>query len=166
MQQAIDWIEEAGRRQVRLVAFPEGFIPARPIWYHFHPVSGRQSLEWAARLFDNAVTLGSPEIDALRSAAARARTNVVIGVCEKLPGTTGTMFNSQLFIGDHGELLGRRQKLVPTLGERQVHAPGRGDMIFRPSGWTVGWLAEIASADRDTTQSARSAGSLMTRSWN
>jgi len=126
---AVKWIEEAGREGVELLGFPEGFIPGHPVWYHFHAVTGKQSLEWAARLFENAVELGGPETAALKEAARRARLNVVIGVCEKRPATNGTMFNSQLFISSEGELLGARQKLVPTLGERIVHTPGWGDML-------------------------------------
>jgi hypothetical protein len=34
---ACDLIREAGRNGARIVAFPEGFIPAHPIWFHFHP---------------------------------------------------------------------------------------------------------------------------------
>ncbi len=36
-----------------------------------------------------------------------------------------TIFNSLLFIGPEGEVLGTHRKLVPTVGERMVH--GRGD---------------------------------------
>jgi aliphatic nitrilase len=54
---------------------------------------------------------------------------VVIGVCERLPNTTGTLYNSQLFLGPHGEYLGRHQKLTPTVGERLVHAGGHGDTL-------------------------------------
>ena len=37
----------------------------------------------------------------------------------------GTLYNSQLFIGPDGEIVGRRRKLVPTSHERMVW--GRGD---------------------------------------
>ncbi|MFN2182794.1 MAG: nitrilase-related carbon-nitrogen hydrolase, partial [Anaerolineae bacterium] len=36
-EKAIGFIEEAGQLGLDLVAFPEGFIPAHPVWYHFHP---------------------------------------------------------------------------------------------------------------------------------
>jgi nitrilase len=50
-------------------------------------------------------------------------------VCEKLPNTIGTLFNSQVFIGPRGEYLGKHQKLMPTVGERLVHIGGRGDTL-------------------------------------
>ena len=50
-----------------------------------------------------------------------------LGVCEKLPQTLGTMFNTQVYIGPRGTLLGKHQKIMPTVGERLVHMGGFGD---------------------------------------
>ncbi len=128
-EKAIAFIEEAGQRAVDLLAFPEGFIPAHPVWYHFHPATGKESLTMATELFKNSVEVPGPIVDALCVAARQAGVNVVIGVCEKQPATTGTMYNSQLFIGRDGQLLGKHQKLTPTVGERLVHAGGYGDTL-------------------------------------
>jgi aliphatic nitrilase len=128
-EKAIACIEEAGRRGVDLLAFPEGFIPAHPVWYHFHPATGMESLAMATELFKNSVVVPGPTVDALCAAARRAGVNVVIGVCEKQPATTGTMYNSQLFISRDGQLLGKHQKLMPTVGERLVHTGGYGDTL-------------------------------------
>lgn len=83
----------------------------------------------ATELFKNSVEVPGPTVDALCQAAQRAGTNVVIGVCEKRPATTGTMYNTQLFIGRAGQLLGKHQKLMPTVGERLVHTGGYGDTL-------------------------------------
>lgn len=143
LDQAIGWIEQAGAQGVELLAFPEGFIPGHPLWYHFHPVTSVKSLSWAARLFDNSLVVGERETDALAAAARRAGTHVVIGICEKRAGTTGTMYNSQLFIDAEGGVLGCRRKLMPTVGERIVHAPGTGELFpaFRtPAGTITGLI--------------------------
>jgi aliphatic nitrilase len=126
---ACDLIREAGRNGAQLIAFPEGFLPAHPIWFHFHPGTGRVSTSLSVELFKNAVEIPGPEIAELRRAAADAQAYVVIGVCEKRPNTTGTLHNSQVFIGPDGSLLGRRQKLMPTVGERLVHTGGNGDSL-------------------------------------
>jgi nitrilase len=39
------------------------------------------------------------------------------------------LFNSQLFIDRNGKILGKHQKLVPTSGEKLVHAGGHGDTL-------------------------------------
>lgn len=129
VEKAIAFIEEAGERGVDLLAFPEGFIPAHPVWYHFHPATGSESLRMATELFVNSVEVPGPTVDALCTAARQAGVNVVIGVCEKRPATTGTMYNTQLFVSRAGQLLGKHQKLMPTVGERLVHAGGYGDTL-------------------------------------
>jgi len=129
VEKAIGYIEEAGRKEVSLLAFPEGFIPAHPIWYHFMPATTPKSVKLAAELFKNAVEIPGPATDALCAAAAQAHAHVVIGLCEKRPRTTGTLFNTQLFIGPTGRILGKHQKIMPTTGERIVHTGGHGDTL-------------------------------------
>jgi nitrilase len=126
---ACELIRRAGAEGAQLVAFPEGFIPAHPIWFHFHAATGRVATELSVELFKNAVEIPGPQIEELCGAAAEAQAYVVIGVCEKLPDTIGTLYNTQVFIGPDGELIGKHQKLVPTVGERLVHAGGHGDTL-------------------------------------
>jgi aliphatic nitrilase len=110
-----------------VIAFPEGFIPAHPVWFHFHAATGRVGTRLSVELFKNAVEIPGPEIEALQAAARDANAYVVVGVCEKVAGTLGTMFNSQVFLGPDGTYMGKHQKLMPTVGERLVHQGGYGD---------------------------------------
>ena len=126
-EKACALIREAGRNGARVIGFPEGFIPAHPVWFHFHSATGRIATKLSVELFKNAVEIPGPEVEALQAAARDANAYVVIGVCEKTPGTLGTMFNSQVYLGPDGSLLGKHQKLVPTVGERLVHMGGYGD---------------------------------------
>jgi aliphatic nitrilase len=120
-------IREAGSKGARLIAFPEGFIPAHPVWFHHHPATSAIANKLSVELFKNAVEIPGPETEALCAAAREAGAYVVIGVCEKLPKTLGTMFNTQLYIGPDGKLMGKHQKIMPTVGERLVHMGGFGD---------------------------------------
>jgi nitrilase len=129
VEKACRLIREAGAAGAKVIGFPEGFIPAHPLWYHFHPSTTKQSLRLATELFKNAVEIPSPATDALCEAARQAGAYVVMGVCEKRPGTYGTLYNTQLFIGPDGRILGKHQKLMPTVGERLVHTGGHGDTL-------------------------------------
>lgn len=120
-------IREAGKAGARVIGFPEGFIPAHPVWYHHHAASGAIANKLAVELFKNSVEVPGPETAALCEAARDANAYVVIGVCEKIPNTIGTMYNSQLYIGPDGRLIRKHQKIMPTVGERLVHAGGYGD---------------------------------------
>jgi aliphatic nitrilase len=117
-------IAEAGRNGADIVGFPEGFIPTHPLWYHFHPASSPEAQGFSKRLAENSIVVPGPEVDALCKAARAAATFVVMGCCEREAGRLGTLYNTLLFIDAAGNLLGRHRKLVPTLGERLVHARG------------------------------------------
>jgi aliphatic nitrilase len=126
-QKACRLIREAGQKGARVIGFPEGFIPAHPVWYHHHAATNAIANKLAVELFKNSVEIPGPEIDALCAAAQSANAYVVIGVCEKIPNTTGTMFNTQVYIGPDGTLIRKHQKIMPTVGERLVHMGGYGD---------------------------------------
>ena len=129
VEKACRLIREAGAAGAKVIGFPEGFIPGHPLWFHFFPATGPDSWRMSTELFKNAVEIPSAATDALGEAARDAGAYVVMGLCEKRPGTLGTLFNSQLFIDRNGKILGKHQKLVPTSGEKLVHAGGHGDTL-------------------------------------
>src|SRR6187551_893632 len=104
-EKACRLIREAGQNGARVIGFPEGFIPAHPVWYHHHSATGAIANRLATELFKNAVEIPGPETQALGEAARAANAYVVMGVCEKLPGTIGTMFNTQIYFGPDGALI-------------------------------------------------------------
>lgn len=120
-------IREAGRNGARVIGLPESFIPAHPVWYHHHAATGAIANKLSVELFKNSVEIPGPEIAQLCAAACDANAYVMIGVCEKMPNTLGTMFNTQVYIGPEGQLIGKHQKIMPTVGERLVHTGGYGD---------------------------------------
>lgn len=120
IQKALSAIDEAARNGARLVAFPEAFVPGYPYFaLHLPPT---QINSYVAALYREAVRIPSPEVDALCAAAARSDCHVVMGLHER---RGGTLYNSQLFIGASGAILGCRRKLMPTSHERLIW--GRGD---------------------------------------
>lgn len=121
---ACSLIREAGAGGAQLVAFPEGFIPGHPLWYHFHPATGPKARELATRLYRNALVVPGPGVEGLARAAAEAGCFVVMGACVKESPHAGTVYNSQILLSPKGEILNIHRKLTPTVGERLVHAPG------------------------------------------
>jgi nitrilase len=124
IEKSISIILEAGRNGANIVGFPEGFIPTHPLWYHFHPASSPEAQAFSKRLAENSIVVPGPDVDALCKAARDAGVFVVMGCCEREIGRLGTLYNTLLFIDEEGRLVGRHRKLVPTLGERLVHARG------------------------------------------
>ncbi|RAI43968.1 carbon-nitrogen hydrolase family protein [Rhodoplanes roseus] len=125
-EKACRLIREAGRAGARVIAFPESFIPAHPIWFHHHPATSAIANRLSVALFKNSVEIPGPEVAALCAAAREVGAYVMIGVCEKRPDTMGTMFNTQVYIAPDGSYR-KHQKIMPTVGERLVHTGGYGD---------------------------------------
>src|SRR3954447_7117319 len=131
VEKACSLIAEAGARGARLVAFPEGFIPAYPLWVWFIPAGETLALrELYSELLDQAITIPSEATDRLCAAARDAGVHVAIGINERNSEASGTtLYNSLLWIGDDGRILGCHRKLVPTAGERLVHGQGDGSTL-------------------------------------
>ena len=129
VEKACHMIRKAGANGADIIGFPENFIPAHPSWYMFMPASAKASLLLARRMFQNAVEIPGPATDASCAACREAGITAVIGMVEKRPNTTGTMYSTQLFIGSDGNILGKHQKLVVTSGERLVLTGGFGDTL-------------------------------------
>ena len=126
LKKACKLIAEAGRNGARLAVFPEAFIPAYPDWIWNVP-PGKISLNQKlySELVEQSVAIPGPAIDILCNAALDAGIYVVIGVNERnVDASGGTLYNTLVYIGPQGNLLGRHQKLVPTAPERTVWAYG------------------------------------------
>ena len=124
-------IAEAGARGVNLLAFPEGFVPGYPLWCWHIPAGETMALrELYAELVDNALDVPGPEVRRLADAAREAGVGVAIGINERNAESSGTtLYNSLLFIGADGAVLGCHRKLVPTAGERLIHGQGDGSTL-------------------------------------
>ncbi len=123
---ACDLIAEAGAGGAQLVVFPEAFVPAYPDWVWRRRPWDDGEADWYGRLFDNAVEIPGPDVDALAEVARAHRCHVTIGVNER---SGGTLYNTLLFLSGDGELLSRHRKLMPTGGERLVWGTGDGSTL-------------------------------------
>lgn len=128
VDRACQAIAEAGSRGARLVVFPEAFVPGYPLWVWSIAPGQTQALRALyAELLDQAVTVPGAAVAQLCEAARGAGVYVAIGINERNVEASGTsLYNALLFIAADGQILGVHRKLVPTAGERLVHAQGDG----------------------------------------
>jgi nitrilase len=141
VSKAIDLITEAARSGASLVAFPEVFVPGYPYWnWITDPVTGGA---WFHRLSKASILIDGPEVGALRAAARNHDIHVVIGINERSPVSWGAIYNTLLFIGPDGRLLGRHRKLVPTWAEKLTWTPGDGSslVVYQTAIGPLGGLA-------------------------
>jgi nitrilase len=119
-------VADAADEGARLVAFPEAFVPAYPDWVWRTRPWADGAAAWYARLLDQAVVVPGPVTEQLGKAARAAGVHLSIGINE-LAGST--LYNSQLWIGPSGDVLGVHRKLMPTGGERLVWGFGDGSTM-------------------------------------
>ncbi len=127
VEKACGLIREAAAEGARLVVFPEAFLPGYPVWVWFMPGGHTHPLrELYTELHANSVSVPGPATEALGTVAAQCRITVAIGVNERnSESSDATLFNTLLYVGPDGAVLGRHRKLVPTTAEKLVW--GRGD---------------------------------------
>lgn len=118
-------IKEAASRGARLVVFPETYIPTYPYWGpDFAESSGHWVRSWV-EYYQNSVMIPGAEVEQVGRVAREAGVYVVVGLSELDARWQGTLYNTALFIGPDGRIMGKHRKLVPTYHERLYW--GRGD---------------------------------------
>jgi nitrilase len=121
---AASLIREAAANGASLVVFPEVFVAAYPYWsWITDPVS---CSPWFEKLVRASILLPGPEIAIVCEAARDCGVHVIIGINERSPVSLGSIYNTLVFIGPDGEILGRHRKMVPTWAEKLTWAPGDG----------------------------------------
>ena len=114
-------VAAAAREGAAMVVFPETVVPYYPYFSFIHPPAamGKEHL----RLYEEAVTVPGPTVEAVADAARAAGAVVVVGVNER---DHGTIYNAQLVFDADGRLALHRRKITPTFHERMVWGMGDG----------------------------------------
>jgi nitrilase len=131
LSKVCELVAKAAEQGVKLVVFPEAFVPAYPFWvWYLAPREHARLGELHAALVDQAVSVPGPELAPVQEAARRSRVFVALGVSERNVEASGTsLFNTVVLIGPDGEVLAKHRKLVPTGPERLVWAQGDGSTL-------------------------------------
>lgn len=132
---AISIIREAAGSGAELIAFPETYIPAFPVWAAlWAPIDNHDLFVLMA---EQSVSSQGPEIASLRREAKSLGVCVSMGISESSPASVGAIWNSNILIGHDGAILNHHRKLVPTFYEKLVWASGDGaglKVVATPAG--------------------------------
>ncbi|MBN1102246.1 MAG: carbon-nitrogen hydrolase family protein [Deltaproteobacteria bacterium] len=124
-EKVLDLMSQAAREGARLMVFPETFIPAYPNF----SVDLQNPNEWQENLrylLSESVFVPGEEIDRIAKHARDLKVYISIGVNERVKTYGGRLYNTQVFIGSHGRVIGSRRKLLPTNREKVFWTPGDG----------------------------------------
>ena len=133
-------IEEAARHGAQLIAFPETYIPAFPVWCSVRaPIYNH---EFFRRLAANSMLAPGPELARIAAITRKCGVFVSLGFNEGTTASVGCIWNSNVLIGDDGTILNHHRKLVPTFYEKLVWANGDGAGL-RVSDTRLGRIGEL-----------------------
>lgn len=124
VDKTIALIEDAGKKGVNVLGFPEVFIPGYPwsIWHH----SPLGNTHFIHEYVQNSLAKESPEMEKIRKAVKAAGLFVVLGYSER---DRGSIYIAQSFIDPAGEIVLHRRKIKPTHVERSVWGDGQADSL-------------------------------------
>jgi nitrilase len=140
VDKAISFIAEASKNGAQLIAFPEVFVAGYPYWnWVMTPVQGSK---WYEQLYKNSVAVTDPAIGRICEAAKTNNITVVIGINER-GDSYGEIYNTNLIIDNHGQLIGKHRKLVPTWAEKLTWTSGDGSSlkVYKTEIGPIGTLA-------------------------
>ncbi len=122
LSKSISLIAEAARNGANLIAFPEAFICAFPVWSGLR--SPVENHDFFVRMAKSTIDIPGPEIKRLCEAARQHNIVVSMGLNEGTPNSVGCIWDTNVLINDDGTILNRHRKLVPTYWEKLTWANG------------------------------------------
>ncbi|MDF2716670.1 MAG: nitrilase, partial [Paenibacillus sp.] len=124
---------EAAQQGASLIVFPEVFLPGYPRGLSFGTKVGSRKeqgrLDWE-RYWNGSINIPGDEIDLLGNLAKELGVYLVLGAVERdQEFSSGTLYNTMVYLGPDGTLLGKHRKLVPTGSERLLWGQGDGSTL-------------------------------------
>lgn len=127
------WTKAAAAQAARLVVFPEVFISGYPRGLYFGTRVGSRNSDgrkdWR-RYWESSILIPGNDTDILGEMARESGVYLIIGVVERDSAfSKTTLYNSIVYFGPDGSLLGKHRKLMPTGAERLLWGQGDGSTL-------------------------------------
>lgn len=132
VDKAVSLIAEAAGKGAQLVTLGETWFPGYPTWLDYsydvawwdHPPTKKVY----ARLYENSMSLDSPEMVQLQKVAKQYEIVLVLGINEKVTVGRGnrSIYNTIVTVDEKGEIVNHHRKLRPTFTEQLIWAQGDG----------------------------------------
>lgn len=126
-------LAEAAAAGAWLAVFSESYLPGYPDWvWRVPPRTSSPSAQpfatFERRFSEQAIAVPGPETNIISQACRDHHIMAAVGVTER-PTRSGTLYNTLLYFGAEGDIVGRHRKMVPTFAERLVWGAGDGTTL-------------------------------------
>lgn len=121
IEKACGFIKEAAGNGARIIGFPEAFLPGYPWWVWMGDAFSYDG--FYKRLLQNSLEVGSAAFLKLSNCAKENKIYVCISGHEK---ENESVYMSQFWFDDEGNLAGKHRKMKATAAERRVWTDGDG----------------------------------------
>lgn len=121
IEKTCSFIKEAADNGAKVIGFPEGFIPGYPWWIWQKP--NEDCAEQYGSLLNHSVVIGGASFKKLAACARENNIYVSIPVHERM---NDSVYMTQLWFDDKGNLMGMHRKLKATAAEKRVWTDGDG----------------------------------------
>lgn len=131
LDKAESYVEQAAKKNVKLLVFPETFIPGYPAGLGFGTVVGSRTeagRDQYKQYWKSSVQVPSKHTERMGKMARKAKLFLVMGITER-DETNKTMYCTLLYFNPDGELIGKHRKIKPTAAERLVWGEGDGTTL-------------------------------------
>ncbi|KAG4432018.1 hypothetical protein IFR05_012503 [Cadophora sp. M221] len=124
VEKTITIIQDAGKKGINVLGFPEVWIPGYPwnIWTQSVPQNGTMVKKYMA----NSLRVQSPEMEAIKAAVKEAGIFVVLGYSER---DGNSLYMAQSSISPEGIIVNHRRKIKPTHIERTIWGEGQASSL-------------------------------------
>ncbi len=131
IEKACELIMKAAGNGAKLVVFPEAFISGYPDWVWLLPPARKDLInKLYGELLASAVSIPDEAVERIGKASKAAGVYVTIGVNERnSEASNSSLYNTLLYFGPDGRLMGKHRKLIATGGERLMWSSGGGDTL-------------------------------------
>ncbi len=130
IDKVVDYINDAAKQNVDLMAFGEAIVPGYPFW--IEPTGGARfnapdQKELHALYMDQAVQIEAGHLDKVCAAAKKGNVALYLGIIERAQDRGGhSLYCTMAYINKLGEICSTHRKLMPTYEERLTWSVGDG----------------------------------------